>query len=46
LGERGKGGSILSFSYFFTARSEKDKKEGCEEMNAHFFTAPFSVISG
>ena len=39
MGERGK---YALFLLFFTTRSEKGhKRRSCEEMNPHFFTAPF-----
>ena len=43
MGERGK---YALFLLFFTTRSEKGhKRRGCEEMNSHFFTAPFLLCS-
>lgn len=32
---------MLSFSYFLLLEEKKAKKEGCEEMISHFFTAFF-----
>ena len=41
--ERGK---YALFLLFFTTRSQKGhKRRGCEEMNLHFFTAPFCLLS-
>ncbi len=36
---------MLSFSYFLLLEEKKAKKEGCEEMISHFFTAPFPLAA-